>query len=105
MNTKDLLKKIISRLKIEKKKNLILVIILSFFSSLTESISLAILIPFVGFFLDPNAYLFSNFVTEIFSFFHIKTESEILTFATILFTIAILVSAFVKINYIKTKNN
>ena len=104
MKNIDLLKKIIYRLEIDKKKNLIYVLILSFLSSLTESISIALLIPFVGFFLDPNSYLFSNFLKEIFVFFNATTEKEILTFVTFIFAFVIMLSALIKINYIKKSN-
>lgn len=104
MKNIDLLKKIIYRLEIDKKKNLIYVLILSFLSSLTESISIALLIPFVGFFLDPNSYLFSNFLKEIFVFFNATTEKEILTFVTFIFAFVIVLSALIKINYIKKSN-
>ncbi len=104
MNTIKFFKKIINHLEVKKKKDLILVIILSFLSSLTESISLAILIPFVGFFLEPNTYLFNKSIQEIFLFFNINSKEEILTFVSISFIFIVLLSAFIKIFYIKRSN-
>ena len=104
MNTIKFFKKIINHLEEKKKKDLILVIILSFLSSLAEFISLAILIPFVGFFFEPNTYLFTKSIQEIFLFFNINSKEEILTFVSISFIVIVLLSAFIKIFYIKRSN-
>ena len=104
MNTIKFFKKIINQIEEKKKKDLILVIILSFLSSLAEFISLAILIPFVGFFFEPNTYLFTKSIQEIFLFFNINSKEEILTFVSISFIVIVLLSAFIKIFYIKRSN-
>jgi ABC-type multidrug transport system fused ATPase/permease subunit len=104
MNTIKFFKKIINHLEVKKKKKLILVIFLSFSSSLAESISLAILIPFVGFFLEPNTYLFTKSIQEIFLYFEVNSKEEILTFVSISFIVIVLLSAFIKIFYIKKSN-
>jgi ATP-binding cassette, subfamily B, bacterial PglK len=104
MNNFILLKKITGLLTLKRKKNLISVIILSFLASLSESISLAILIPFVSFFFNSSSYLFSEIFEKTFLFLNINSQTEILAFITISFVIIILISTFIKINYIKKSN-
>ena len=80
MTPTALLKKVVKHFNVERKKQLSFVIIFSIFSSVAELISIALLIPFVGFFLDPNYYLFNDIFKNIFTFFSINTKSEILFF-------------------------
>ena len=50
MTPTALLKKVVKHFNVERKKQLSFVIIFSIFSSVAELISIALLIPFVGFF-------------------------------------------------------
>ena len=50
LSTKIILKKIVSHLSSKRKKETIFVFLLSILSSLAESVSIALLIPFIGFF-------------------------------------------------------
>jgi len=59
------LKKISVHLNIKRKKNLIFLFILSIFSSLAESISIVMLIPFISFFINPDLYLLNSFLKII----------------------------------------
>ena len=88
----------------ERKKQLSFVIIFSIFSSVAELISIALLIPFVGFFLDPNYYLFNDIFKNIFTFFSINTKSEILFFVSLSFVLVVVLSGVIKIIFIKTSN-
>ena len=52
-SSKSIIKRIYSHLDKKRKRDLYIVLFLSIFSSLAESISIAILIPFVSIFLNP----------------------------------------------------
>ncbi len=104
MNKLKFFKKIINHLDPGRKRDLIIVFIFSFLSSIAESISLAILIPFISFFLDPNSYLFGSFFSSSFTFLNISSEKEILTFVSFFFVIIVLISCYVKLRYIKKSN-
>jgi ATP-binding cassette subfamily B protein len=104
MNTIKILKKITNHLDLARKKDLVIVFIFSFLASIAESVSIAILIPFVSFFLDPNSYLFNNLFKSIFFFFNLKTEKEILTFISFSFITIVIISGLIKLKYIKKSN-
>jgi hypothetical protein len=65
----NLLNKIILHLSSERKKNIKFIFFLSLFSSLAESVSIAMLIPFVSFFINPENYIFNDFLKFFFNFF------------------------------------
>lgn len=100
----NLLRKITFHLNAQRKKELIIVFILSLFTSLAESISIAMLVPFISFFINPETYLFNNFFKSIFEFFNITEEDNILTFVTFLFISIILLSGLIKLQYTKKSN-
>ena len=104
MTPTALLKKVVKHFNVERKKQLSFVIIFSIFSSVAELISIALLIPFVGFFLDPNYYLFNDIFKNIFTFFSINTKSEILFFVSLSFVLVVVLSGVIKIIFIKTSN-
>ena len=99
-----ILKKIISYLDTERKRELILVFILSLLASLAESISIAMLVPFISFFVNPDLYLFNSFFEKIFILFNIKNNKEVLAVVSFLFISAVLLSSYVKLKYIKISN-
>jgi len=99
-----LLKKISFHLSIEKKRKLMFVLILSIFSSFAESISIAMLIPFIGFFINPDSYLFNSFFQFFLSFLNVTNQKDILTTVSLFFIFIVLLSSFVKLKYIKTSN-
>ena len=81
MNTKEktyhispikLLSKISLHLDNDRKKQVTFVVILSFLSSLTESVSIALLVPFISFFINPETYAFNQFFIFIFDFLDIN---------------------------------
>ena len=104
MTPTALFKKVVKHFNVERKKQLSFVIIFSIFSSVAELISIALLIPFVGFFLDPNYYLFNDIFKNIFTFFSINTKSEILFFVSLSFVLVVVLSGVIKIIFIKTSN-
>ena len=99
-----LLKKISFHLTIEKKRKLMIVLILSIFSSFAESISIAMLIPFIGFFINPDSYLFNSFFQFFLNFLNVTNQKDILTTVSLFFIFIVLLSSFVKLKYIKTSN-
>ena len=99
-----LLSKISLHLEKNRKKQVIFVIILSFFSSLAESISIALLIPFISFFINPESYAFNKFFIFIFDFLRINENKEVLTTTTLFFILIVITSALIRINYIKKSN-
>ena len=100
----SILKKIIFYLDSKRKKQLFLVFILSIFSSLAESISIAMLIPFINFFISPELYLFNGIFKNIFNFLDISNNKEILALISSLFVITVILSGYIRLKYIKISN-
>ena len=76
----DILRGTYSHLNFKRKKELATVLVLSIFSALAESISIAMLIPFVNFFINPETYVLNSFFENIISLFNLKAKSEISKF-------------------------
>jgi ABC-type bacteriocin/lantibiotic exporter with double-glycine peptidase domain len=98
------LKKISVHLNIKRKKNLIFVFILSIFSSLAESISIVMLVPFISFFINPDLYLLNSFLKIILNFLNITNQKEILSFISFSFIFTVILSSFLRLTYIKFCN-
>ena len=92
-----ILKRIISHLEISRKKQVVFVLILTVLASLAESISIAMLIPFVSFFINPDLYLFNNFFNTIFEFLKINNNKEILATVSFFFGFIVIISGYVKL--------
>ena len=101
----DILKRIILHLSIERRKDIKFVIILSFFVSFAESISIAMLIPFISFFINPDNYLFNDFFSSLLNIFNITKEKDVLLFVSFSFILIVMLSGFIKIKYTKFSNN
>jgi len=100
----SLLKKIFSHLDEGRKKQLKILLILSVFASLAESLSIAMLVPFIGFFINPDLYIFNNFFITIFNSLNITGKKEILTLITFIFILVILLSGYIRLKQIKLSN-
>ena len=100
----EILKRINNHLDIKRKKQLSFVFILSLFSSLSESISIALLIPFVSFFVNPENYLFNNLFNNTFEYLNIDNEIDIFKFVTFSFVIIVFISSLIRLLYIKNSN-
>ena len=94
-----LLSKISFHLEKNRKKQVTFVVILSFLSSVAESVSIALLIPFISFFLNPESYTFNKIFIFIFDFLNINENKEILTTTTLFFVLIIITSGLIRINY------
>jgi len=97
-------KKIASHLDSKRKKDIKVVLFLSILSSLAESISVAMLIPFVSFFVSPQNYIFNDLFENIFLFFNISNQKNILAVVSFSFIFIVLLSGFVKLKYVKLSN-
>lgn len=100
-----ILKKIFSFLDVKRKKNLKIVFFLSLLSSFVESISIAMLVPFISFFINPDNYLFNNLFSSMFESLNITNQKEIFLFISFSFIFIVLLSGFIKLKYIKMSNN
>ena len=100
----NILKKIFNYLDVTRKKQLKSVLFLTILASLAESISIAMLVPFISFFINSDLYLFNNFFLSIFSFLNIKDKQEILVLISFLFILTILLSGYIRLKYIKLSN-
>ena len=101
----DILKRLIPHLTRERKKDIKYVFILSFLVSFAESISIAMLIPFISFFINPDNYLFNNLLNSFLSFLNFDEKKEILSFVSISFILVVALSGFIKLKYIKFSNH
>ena len=99
-----LLRKISLHLEKNRKKQVTFVAVLSFLSSLAESVSIALLIPFISFFINPETYNFNKLFLFIFDVFNINENKEILTTTTLFFILIVIISGLIRINYIKQSN-
>ena len=100
----NLLKRINLNLDNKRKRDIKFVFFLTLLSSLAESISIAMLIPFVSFFVNPNNYIFNNLFESVFNFFNLTNEKEILAASASAFILIVLLSSYVRIKYIKSSN-
>ena len=98
------LKKTFSHLDLVRKKQLKRVLALTIFASLAESMSIAMLVPFISFFVNPELYLFNNFFKTIFNFLNVNGKEEILFIISLFFILIVLVSGYIKLKYIKLSN-
>ena len=99
-----LLGKISFHLEKNRKKQVALVVILSFLSSLAESVSIALLIPFLSSFINPESYTFNKLFIFIFDIFNIDENKEILTTTTLFFILIVMITGLIRIKYIKQSN-
>jgi len=100
----DILRGTYSHLNFKRKKELATVLVLSIFSALAESISIAMLIPFVNFFINPETYVLNSFFENIISLFNLKDKSEILAIIIFIFILIVLCSSFIRLKYNKLSN-
>ena len=100
-----ILKKIIFHLSKERKKDVKIVFILSLLASIFESISIAMLIPFISFFIDPENYFYSKLFSSLFNFLKINNQKDILTIIAFSFISVVILSGYIKLKHMKLTNN
>ena len=99
-----ILKRISYQLDKKRKIQILSVFFLSILSSLSESVSIVMLIPFISFFVSPDTYIFNSLFIDIFNFFNITSQKNILTTVSISFILIVLLSGFLRIKYMKYSN-
>ncbi|MDB9760905.1 ABC transporter ATP-binding protein/permease [Pelagibacteraceae bacterium] len=99
-----LLRKIGKHLETQRKKELILLLILSLFASLAESISIAALIPFVNIFLNPETFLLNSYSKVFLETFGLDSQNEVFFGISVFFISIVLLCFFLKITYTKLSN-
>ena len=104
MSPINILKRINLHLNAKRKKQVIFIFILSIFSSLSESISIALLVPFISFFINPDTYLFNSLFQKIFEYFDINNQKDILLFVSALFISLVFISGIMRLLHIKNAN-
>ena len=100
----NILKKINYHLDDKRRKEIKFLFFLSIFGSIAESVSIAMLIPFISFFINPDGYLFNNLFKNIFYFLEIENQNDILAIVSFSFIIIVFLSFLVKIRYLKSSN-
>ena len=101
----SILKKIGTHLDSKRKRDVKVVLFLSILSSLAESISIAMLIPFISFFVNPDSYIFNNLFKGFLNFLNISNQKDILATVSLSFIFIVLLSSFIKLKYIRFSNN
>ncbi|MDB9706124.1 ABC transporter ATP-binding protein/permease [Pelagibacteraceae bacterium] len=104
MSSLNILKRINTHLNKKRKRQVIYIFILSIFSSLSESISVALLIPFISFFINPETYLFNSLFQNVFDYLNISDQKDTFLFVSILFASIVLISGVMRLVYIKNSN-
>jgi len=104
MSPLNILKRINTHLNNKRKRQVIYIFILSIFSSLSESISVALLIPFISFFINPEIYIFNSLFQNVFDYLNISDQKDTFLFVSILFASIVLISGVMRLVYIKNSN-
>ena len=99
-----LLKKISGYLEYKRKKEIIIIFILSIFTTFAEIFTIATIIPLISFFINPESYLSNNFLSFIVEFFNVDNEKKILGLISLVFILLVLTSGYLRIQFIKRTN-
>jgi ABC-type multidrug transport system fused ATPase/permease subunit len=100
----SILRKINFYLDTKRKREIKFVVLLSILSSLAESVSIAMLVPFISFFVNPDSYLFNTLFKNFFDLLNVTTQKDILAIISLNFIFIIFLASFVKLTYIKFSN-
>jgi ABC-type bacteriocin/lantibiotic exporter with double-glycine peptidase domain len=100
----SIIKNISLHLDAKRKRDTKYVFFLSILSSIAESISIALLIPFISFFVNPENYIFNNLFKDLFELLNITSQKDILATVAFSFIFIVLLSSFIKLKYIKNSN-
>lgn len=103
-STFKVLKRIINHLDRERNNDIKAVLVLSVFNSISELISIAILIPFISFFINPKNNLFKELFENFIGFSVDINQSQIFQIISLAFISVVLISGYIKFKYIKLSN-
>jgi len=67
-------------------------------------VSIAMLIPFISFFINPESYIPNSFLQNFFDFFNVSNQKDILFIISIIFISIVLLSSLIKLKFIKFSN-
>ena len=101
----NIIKRLYSHLHSKRKKDLFFLLFLSIFSSLAESISIAILIPFISIFISPDTYLINDSLKFFFDIFNINNSNDFLGAVSFIFIAIVILSCFIKIKFVHLSNS
>ena len=93
----NLISRINQYLSLVRKKQLIFLFILIIFLSLTEAISLASIIPFIGVFMNPDLFFSSPWLSFFINFFEINDNDQLFLLVTIIFISLLILSFLIRI--------
>jgi ABC-type bacteriocin/lantibiotic exporter with double-glycine peptidase domain len=100
----SILKRTSSHVSSKRKREIKFVFFLSVLSTLGESVSIAMLIPFISFFINPESYIPNSFLQNFFDFFNVSNQKDILFIISIIFISIVLLSSLIKLKFIKFSN-
>tara|TARA_Y100000389_G_scaffold26629_1_gene22887 strand:+ start:24588 stop:26348 length:1761 start_codon:yes stop_codon:yes gene_type:complete len=91
------LKDLWSFVSIHRKKQFVLLIILSFFSAMAEIITIGLVIPFLAVLTNPNVILEFEFIVRLFDFFNFQLESISVFNMSLFFASAAFISGTIRV--------
>ena len=100
----NIIKRLYSHLHSKRKRDLFILLFLSIFSSLAEIISIAILIPFISIFINPDTYLVNDSLKFFFDIFNINNSDDFLGAVSFIFIVIVILSSFIKIKFVHISN-
>ena len=103
-SSKNIIKRVYSHLDSKRKRDLFVLLFLSILSSLAESISIAILIPFISIFISPDTYLVNDSLKFFFDIFNINNSDDFLGAVSFIFIVIVILSSFIKIKFVHISN-
>ena len=92
--------KLKSHLSFNRKKQLFFLLLLMFFLSFAEVISLASIVPFISVFLNPDIYYSHPWLSPFVDFFKIQNKDQLFLFITLTFVSLVLLSGIIKLLFL-----
>jgi ATP-binding cassette, subfamily B, bacterial PglK len=90
------LKKLYSFLSRERKKQVLLIILLSFIAAFAEIASIGALVPFIGVITNPDMIMTNETIMPILRSFGITTASEMIPFFAFFFSVIVILSGIIR---------
>ena len=90
------LKKLYSFLSRERKKQVLLIILLSFIAAFAEIASIGALVPFIGVITNPDMIMTNETIMPILGAFGMTTASEMIPFFAFFFSIIVILSGIIR---------
>lgn len=100
----NIIKGLYFHLDSKRKIEIFILLFLSIFSSLAEIISIAIIIPFISVFINPNSYLLNDSFKFFLDIFNINDSVDLLGTISLMFILIVILSALIKIKFVSVSN-